>query len=100
MTRRPMIAGNWKMHKLQGEAVELFNGIKEGLREYTIEQLPEVVVAPVFTSISAVVAQKTDCGCGCKGKKSKLQLKTATMKLKVLLQVKFQLKWQKMQAAN
>ena len=72
MTRRPMIAGNWKMHKLQGEAVELFNGIKEGLREYTIDQLPEVVVAPVFTSISAVVAQKTECGCGCKGKKIKV----------------------------
>ena len=72
MTRRPMIAGNWKMHKLQSEAVELFNGIKEGLKEYTMDQLPEVVVAPVFTSIASVVAQKTDCGCGCKGKKIKV----------------------------
>ena len=72
MTRCPMIAGNWKMHKLQSEAIELFNGIKEGLKDYTIDQLPEIVVAPVFTSIPAVVAQKTECGCGCKGKKIKV----------------------------
>lgn len=66
MTRRPMIAGNWKMHKLQGESIELFNGIKNGLKDYTIDQLPEIVVAPVFTSIPSVIAQKTECGCGCK----------------------------------
>ena len=27
MSRRPVIAGNWKMHKLQAESVELINGL-------------------------------------------------------------------------
>ena len=54
MTRRPVIAGNWKMHKLQAEAVELTNAVMQGLKEFDKAKLPEVVVAPVFTSLPAV----------------------------------------------
>ena len=56
MARKPIIAGNWKMHMLQGEAVELINGICEMGRNSGISKniLPEIVVAPVFTSLSTV----------------------------------------------
>ena len=33
MTRRPLIAGNWKMFKLVGEALALVEGIRSGLAE-------------------------------------------------------------------
>ncbi len=64
MSRRPVIAGNWKMHKLQSEAVELVNGIMAELKETSLEKLPEVVVAPTFTSLCAVNKAIKDCGCG------------------------------------
>ena len=64
MSRRPVIAGNWKMHKLQAESTELVNGIMAELKEVNKDQLPEVVVAPVFTSICAVNKAIKDCGCG------------------------------------
>ena len=64
MSRRPVIAGNWKMHKLQSEAVELVNAIMAELKETNKEALPEVVVAPTFTSLYAVNKAIKDCGCG------------------------------------
>ncbi len=64
MSRRPVIAGNWKMHKLQNEAVELVNAVMAELKEINKEDLPEVVVAPTFTSICAVNRAIKDCGCG------------------------------------
>ena len=63
MSRKPIIAGNWKMNLLQSEAKELFSGIKDFVKQYSAEQLPIVVVAPTFTSIAAVESQRCDCGC-------------------------------------
>ncbi len=65
MSRKPVIAGNWKMHNDTKESVELINGIMEGLKDVDKNILPDVVVAPVFTSIPAVSdAIFNKCGCG------------------------------------
>ena len=64
MSRKPIIAGNWKMNLLQSEAKELFEGIKSFVKDYTAPQLPTIVIAPTFTSLCAVSSVKCDCGCG------------------------------------
>ena len=64
MSRKPIIAGNWKMNLLQSEAKELFEGIKSFVKDYTAVQLPTVVIAPTFTSLCAVSSVGCDCGCG------------------------------------
>ena len=64
MSRKPIIAGNWKMNLLQADAKALFEGIKGFVKDFTAQQLPTVVVAPVFTSLSVVNSVKCDCGCG------------------------------------
>jgi len=64
MSRKPIIAGNWKMNLLQSDAKALFEGIKGFVKDFTAQQLPTVVVAPVFTSLSVVNSVKCDCGCG------------------------------------
>ncbi len=64
MSRKPVIAGNWKMHKLQCESVELVNAIMQEIKDSDKAALPEVVVAPVFTSLSAVSKAVNECGCG------------------------------------
>lgn len=64
MSRKPIIAGNWKMHKLQSESKDLVNAIMDELRADTKASLPEIVVAPVFTSLCAVNSAITECGCG------------------------------------
>jgi triosephosphate isomerase (TIM) len=46
-----MVAGNWKMHKTIGEAVDLARTIKEGSAGV---HGGEIVVAPVFTALSTV----------------------------------------------
>lgn len=48
--RRKMIAGNWKMHKTVGEAVEL----AEAIVEETNGTLNEVVIFPPFTALETV----------------------------------------------
>jgi len=55
--RKPIIAGNWKMHKTAEEAVALANGIKRGV--YDTENV-EAVLAPPFTSLSEVKDIITD----------------------------------------
>lgn len=48
--RRPLIAGNWKMHRTVGESVELARAVassRQGPRT-------DVVIAPVFTALHAV----------------------------------------------
>ena len=65
MSRKPIIAGNWKMNLLQADAKALFEGIQGFVKDFTAQQLPTVVVAPVFTSLSVVNSVKCDCGCGC-----------------------------------
>ena len=64
MSRRPIIAGNWKMHNLMKDAIDLTNGVMAGLRELNKEDLPTVIIAPTFTSLYAANKALTDCGCG------------------------------------
>ncbi len=64
MSRKPIIAGNWKMNLLQDEAKALFEGIKDFTKDFTAPQLPTIVIAPVFTSLHVVNTVKCDCGCG------------------------------------
>ena len=49
--RRPLIAGNWKMHKTIAEGVELVGKIKEGL---AAGLAVDVLVAPPFTALESV----------------------------------------------
>lgn len=49
--RKPIIAGNWKMNKTLGEAIELVNQIKEEANKTDVE----VVVCCPFTALSEVV---------------------------------------------
>ena len=51
--RRPVIAGNWKMHKTLGEARELVSGLTARLGE---SPRPEVVICPPFTALAAATA--------------------------------------------
>jgi len=51
--RTPVIAGNWKLFKTIGEAVALIDELKTSLGPVTGV---EIIVAPVFTALSAVVA--------------------------------------------
>lgn len=48
--RKPIIAGNWKMHKITNEALELVNGIKDEASKTDVE----VVVCCPFTILSEV----------------------------------------------
>lgn len=49
--RTPIIAGNWKMYKTVGEAVDLVKALLAGLAS---DQGREVVVCPPFTALYAV----------------------------------------------
>ena len=60
MSRKPIIAGNWKMNLCRAEAKEVFEGVKNFVKDYTAVQLPTIVIAPVFTSIEAVEAVRCD----------------------------------------
>lgn len=64
MSRKPIIAGNWKMNLLRADATALYEGIKSFVKDYTATQLPTVVIAPTFTSLSAVGCVQCECGCG------------------------------------
>lgn len=60
MSRKPIIAGNWKMNLLQSEAKDLFLGVAKFAEKFTKEQLPTIVVAPTYTSIAAVESMRCD----------------------------------------
>lgn len=51
--RRPVIAGNWKLHKTVSEALELVNALKEAAAEVSDA---DIIVAPVYTSLGSVCA--------------------------------------------
>ncbi len=51
MTRKPLIAGNWKMHKTVGEAVDLVQALLDGLGDVADR---EVLVCPPFTALASV----------------------------------------------
>ncbi len=48
--RKPLVAGNWKLHLTIHESVELATALKEQLWDLTDR---EVVVSPVFTALAA-----------------------------------------------
>ncbi len=54
MSRRPIMAGNWKMNNLRADAKSLVEGILAGIKDLNEAQMPEVIVAPTFTSLSLV----------------------------------------------
>ncbi|MBI3767806.1 MAG: triose-phosphate isomerase [Deltaproteobacteria bacterium] len=63
-TRRPLIAGNWKMHATRAESVALIDGIKAaaaGARDR------EVVVAPPYTALETVARAIADTAIGLAG---------------------------------
>ncbi len=62
MSRKPVIAGNWKMNKTVAEAKAFFN---EFLSQIDVDD-PEVVVCPTYTSIAAAVecTKGTNVGIG------------------------------------
>ena len=64
MARKPIIAGNWKMHNNLEESKNLVVDLMELLKKEEKDKLPEVVVAPVFTALSTVNDAMTKCGCG------------------------------------
>jgi len=49
--RKPIIAGNWKLHKTVDESVDLANQLKAALADV---KNVEIIVAPVFTALTAV----------------------------------------------
>lgn len=52
MARRPMVAGNWKMHKTAGEGAILVQNLEELVRD--VWEDVEVVVCPPFTALKSV----------------------------------------------
>lgn len=52
MNRRPLIAGNWKMHLKVGEAVELARALATSCSNCTDR---EVMIAPAFIALAAVI---------------------------------------------
>jgi len=63
MPRKPIIAGNWKLNKTVQEAVEFTDGLKKVVSNINRAILPEVVIAPVFTSLYSVGEILKDCNC-------------------------------------
>jgi triosephosphate isomerase (TIM) len=51
--RKTIIAGNWKMYKTIGQAIELANGLKRELFKIDPENI-DIVICPVFTALSEV----------------------------------------------
>jgi len=51
MSRRPIIAGNWKMNNNKAEARELVDGILQGILPLEASKMPEVVIAPTYTAL-------------------------------------------------
>jgi triosephosphate isomerase len=52
--RKPVVAGNWKMHKTLAEAASLAREIRQG---YTESMAAEVVLAPPFTALTTVARE-------------------------------------------
>ena len=64
MSRKAIIAGNWKMHNNSAQSAELAVNVMQELKNEDKNSLPEVVIAPVFTSLYAVDRELKNCGCG------------------------------------
>ena len=55
MSRRTLIAGNWKMNKTAAEGAALVAEIKAALPECCPSKAPEILVCPTFTTLATVV---------------------------------------------
>ncbi|MBM3666748.1 MAG: triose-phosphate isomerase [Actinobacteria bacterium] len=53
MSRTPLLAANWKMHKTVGEALEFLDALLPALPA----EGPEVVLCPAYTALAPVVAR-------------------------------------------
>jgi triosephosphate isomerase len=53
-TRRPIIAGNWKMFKTTQEATQFVEALWQQVQPHSNAQLPEIVICPPFTALSSV----------------------------------------------
>ncbi|KUK81275.1 MAG: Triosephosphate isomerase [Pelotomaculum thermopropionicum] len=60
MSRRPIIAGNWKMHKTITEAVDFARNLKPALAG--MGDGVEVVICPAFTALAGVAEVLKDTG--------------------------------------
>ena len=60
--RRPVLAGNWKMYKLQSEAVKLVSALRDGLGNALATR--DVVVAPPFTALGVAAEALRGSGIG------------------------------------
>lgn len=54
MSRKPIIAGNWKLNKTVDEAISLVEDIKVKSMDLNREKMPVAVVCPTFTALHAV----------------------------------------------
>lgn len=59
--RKAIIAGNWKMNKTIGEAIELVNRLK---RELSGIESVDIAVAPPYTALSEIADMLTDTNIG------------------------------------
>jgi len=57
--RKTIIAGNWKMYKTIGEAIELATGLKRELFELDRDNI-EIVVCPPYTTLSEIAEVVAD----------------------------------------
>lgn len=64
--RKTIIAGNWKMYKTIGQAIELANGLKRELFKVDAQNI-DIVICPVFTALSetAEVVANSNIALGC-----------------------------------
>ncbi len=53
-TRRPIIAGNWKMFKTTQEAIDFTAALWQKVQPHASATLPEIVLCPPFTALSKV----------------------------------------------
>ncbi len=51
MSRKPIIAGNWKMNNTKSEAKALVEGILEGIKPLDKSKMPDVILAPTYTAL-------------------------------------------------
>ncbi|MGI9186216.1 MAG: triose-phosphate isomerase [Gaiellales bacterium] len=61
MSRRPLVAGNWKMFKTRGEALAFADGLKRGLGATGDV---EIAICPPFTSLDVVASALAGSGVG------------------------------------
>jgi triosephosphate isomerase (TIM) len=54
MSRKPLVVGNWKMHKTVGEALSLVEAMRAKIEAHAAAV--EVAVAPAFTALPAVTS--------------------------------------------